>query len=174
MGGLDGPLSGHFLYRVSEGRWVEAHGAHSELGPAFSGLRRMMSRYRLTTTEHDFDFQGGLVGYLGYELKSETEGSAAHESAIPDAQMFFVDRFCVIDHQDNKLFICALSNELTESAQLGWLRRMSQNISDIQPEPLPPPTPFSPFQPRTSRQAYLEHIHKSLDEIRHGETMRCA
>ena len=49
MGGLDGPLSGHFLYRVSEGRWVEAHGAHSELGPAFSGLRRMMSRYRLTT-----------------------------------------------------------------------------------------------------------------------------
>ena len=71
------------------------------------------------------------MGYLGYELKSETEGSMT----IPDAQMFFVDRFCVIDHRDNKLFICALSNELTESAQLGWLRRMSQNISDIQPEP---------------------------------------
>ena len=86
-----------------------------------------MSRYRLTTTEHDLIFKV-VCGYLGYELKSETEGMA-HESVIPDAQMFFVDRFCVIDQQKNKLFLCALSNEVTQSAQLtGFEGRVRKSL----------------------------------------------
>lgn len=39
-----------------------------------------------------FDFWGGLVGYLGYELKSECGGSAAHHSWLPDAAVFLADR----------------------------------------------------------------------------------
>ena len=42
--------------------------------------------------ELPFDFWGGLVGYLGYELKAESGGSAAHTSALPDAAFFLADR----------------------------------------------------------------------------------
>lgn len=39
-----------------------------------------------------FDFWGGLVGYLGYELKAECGGAAAHHSCLPDAAVFLADR----------------------------------------------------------------------------------
>lgn len=39
-----------------------------------------------------FDFWGGLVGYLGYELKAESGGDAAHTSYVPDAAFFLADR----------------------------------------------------------------------------------
>lgn len=39
-----------------------------------------------------FDFWGGYVGYLGYELKAQAGGSAAHASELPDAALFRVDR----------------------------------------------------------------------------------
>ncbi len=42
--------------------------------------------------ELPFDFWGGLVGYLGYELKAETGGDAAHDSSVPDAAFFLADR----------------------------------------------------------------------------------
>lgn len=39
-----------------------------------------------------FDFWGGYVGYLGYELKAQCGGCAAHQSELPDAALFCIDR----------------------------------------------------------------------------------
>ena len=39
-----------------------------------------------------FDFCGGFVGYLGYELKAETCGNNTFQSPYPDAILFLVDR----------------------------------------------------------------------------------
>ena len=39
-----------------------------------------------------FDFAGGFVGYLGYELKAETCGDNMFSSPYPDASLFLVDR----------------------------------------------------------------------------------
>ena len=39
-----------------------------------------------------FDFSGGLVGYLGYELKAECGGRQAYTSSMPDAMLFLADR----------------------------------------------------------------------------------
>ncbi len=39
-----------------------------------------------------FDFWGGLVGYLGYELKAECGGRQAYTSSMPDAMLFLADR----------------------------------------------------------------------------------
>ena len=52
-------------------------------------------RARRATTSGDlpFDFNGGYVGYLGYELKAECGGDAAHASDAPDAAFVFADRF---------------------------------------------------------------------------------
>ena len=40
-----------------------------------------------------FDFCGGLVGYLGYELKAETCGDNTFQSPYPDASLWVVDRY---------------------------------------------------------------------------------
>ena len=42
--------------------------------------------------ELPFDFWGGLVGYLGYELKAACGGRQAHASPTPDAMLFLADR----------------------------------------------------------------------------------
>ena len=39
-----------------------------------------------------FDFWGGYVGYLAYELKAECGGANSHASATPDAALFLADR----------------------------------------------------------------------------------
>ena len=48
--------------------------------------------------ELPFDFWGGLVGYLGYELKAESGGSAVHTSNLPDAAFFLADRQASASH----------------------------------------------------------------------------
>ena len=40
-----------------------------------------------------FDFLGGWLGYLGYELKAQTCGSNTFRSPHPDASLFFIDRW---------------------------------------------------------------------------------
>lgn len=64
---------------------VTADGARvSEAGPLQDWLARFLAAHRLpeagSHTQLPFDFHGGLVGYLGYELKAETGGNRAHRS----------------------------------------------------------------------------------------------
>lgn len=42
--------------------------------------------------ELPFDFTGGFVGYLGYEMKAECGAIGSQISPHPDAAMFFTDR----------------------------------------------------------------------------------
>ena len=60
-------------------------------------LRQQLQRNRLeiydeTAQQLPFDFWGGYVGYLGYELKAECGGDNAHQAPTPDAAMFLADR----------------------------------------------------------------------------------
>ena len=60
-------------------------------------LKELLQAYKLPTSgslaeQLPFDFWGGLVGYLGYELKAELGGLHAHQAATPDAAMFLADR----------------------------------------------------------------------------------
>ncbi|GAB4816940.1 hypothetical protein N2152v2_003986 [Parachlorella kessleri] len=55
-----------------------------------------------------FDFWGGFVGYLGYELKAECGGSAVHASPLPDASLFLADRLLAVDHLEGDIYLLAL------------------------------------------------------------------
>ncbi|KAL3682963.1 hypothetical protein R1sor_000985 [Riccia sorocarpa] len=59
-----------------------------------------------------FDFCGGFVGYLGYELKVECGAEAnAHRSSMPDAAMFLADQMVVVDHVNDDIYVLALYQE---------------------------------------------------------------
>ncbi|GAA5798099.1 hypothetical protein HPULCUR_003499 [Helicostylum pulchrum] len=77
-------------------------------------------------TVPDLEFQAGLMGYFGYEMKRESlEGYVTPEQQLchcqnhgsvgcckcveePDAAFQFVDRFLVFDQVERKIYICCL------------------------------------------------------------------
>lgn len=99
MGGPGGPLWRKYLFQLSPNR---PHGspATAETGAGLltevkqdgtrqqhrCSLRQWLNEHMCTHAVRDtgedipFDFIGGLVGYLGYEMKAECGGSNAHDS----------------------------------------------------------------------------------------------
>lgn len=59
-----------------------------------------------------FDFWGGYVGYLGYELKAECGARFnRHKSELPDACYFFIDHFVAVDHSNHDVYAVVLYEE---------------------------------------------------------------
>jgi hypothetical protein len=72
--------------------------------PLLPYLEAVLYSHRLAVQEADaqalpFNMWGGLVGYLGYELKAECGGRMVHRSKTPDACFVLLDRLVVLDHQ---------------------------------------------------------------------------
>jgi para-aminobenzoate synthetase len=82
----------------------------------FDYLQAQMQQLRLTpdcaaaaAAELPFNFWGGFVGYLGYELKAECGGANAHAAPGPDAAWLFADRLLVVDHELGDVWLLALA-----------------------------------------------------------------
>jgi para-aminobenzoate synthetase len=67
-------------------------------------------------TSLPFEFLGGAVGYLGYELKCQTGGRMVHRSPNCDACFFLVDRFVCVDHHSDDVYVVAL-HDAAEAAE---------------------------------------------------------
>lgn len=78
-----------------------------------------------------FEFQGGLIGYLGYEMKAYTGGQIKHTSPYPDAQFVEVNRFLVQDHDEGRITLACLAESLPEAQN--WFNKLLQ---DIESKPL--------------------------------------
>ncbi len=55
-----------------------------------------------------FDFGGGFVGYIGYEMKEQCGGSRKFASSYPDACFFFADQMIAVDHTENTVYLIEL------------------------------------------------------------------
>ncbi len=74
MGGSKGPLAYHMTYRVAKQEITIT--SQSETctvirSPLLPFLRQRLAEARADCEEVPFDFVGGFVGYLGYELKQD-------------------------------------------------------------------------------------------------------
>jgi hypothetical protein len=63
-----------------------------------------------------FDFWGGFVGYLGYEVRAECGAPASrYASPLPDAALFLADHVVAADHSTGDVYLMALvADSLTE------------------------------------------------------------
>lgn len=183
LGPGDGPLTEHLHYDVAT-RTVTVRSAAGIRTEAVTGfldyLAEQTSTRSLTTVpEVPFEFTGGWVGYLGYELKAETGGSSAHPSTTADAQMVFADRLVTLDHRDRCTYLLTLSAAGGDTdAASGWLDSTASAVLAMQSSerrraagsraPLSAPPPG--VRSRHDDDAYRAAIAECLELITAGES----
>ncbi|NUT92937.1 MAG: aminodeoxychorismate synthase component I [Saccharothrix sp.] len=164
MGDASGPLARVATYDVWTGRVRVGDTEHA--GPFLSWLEDDLAAWRVEPPDVPFDFALGWVGYLGYELKAECGGEAAHRSEQPDAAFVFADRAVVFDHAERCAYLLTLSDED------GWLDRTTAFLSDFTAPPVEAPVPAraESVQLRHGRAHYLKLVDACQEAITAGET----
>jgi para-aminobenzoate synthetase len=155
MGDDSGPLGTTIFHRVGEEESIfdRLAGELERLKPAF-------------TPELPFEFQCGFAGWLGYELKAECEGEAAHASPLPDAAFVFAGRMVAFDHVTGRTYLLSLAEP--EAQQ--WIERTARRLETL---PLPAEEPDAgsiDFTLARTRERYLEEIAECKRLLAEGET----
>ncbi|WP_199578503.1 aminodeoxychorismate synthase component I, partial [Streptomyces sp. CRB46] len=177
MGDASGPLARIARADVQAGTvTVTADGTSRTVsGPFLSWLENDLAGLRTEVPELPFEFALGWVGCLGYELKAECGGDAAHRSPDPDAVLVFADRALVLDHRTDTGYLLALAEDGDEDAARSWLAEAAASLHGIAgrpPAPCPPVPECTagPVELRHDRDAYLKMIDVCQQEIAAGET----
>jgi para-aminobenzoate synthetase len=128
MGDDRGPLAELATYDVASGRVTirTAHGTEQADGPLLAYVDDQLRARRTTTAALPFEFNGGYVGYLGYELKAECGGEPAHREAAPDAALVLADRFVAFDHETGEQWLVAL--EAHDAPAGAWLEETAARL----------------------------------------------
>ncbi|EEE35603.1 para-aminobenzoate synthase component 1 [Rhodobacteraceae bacterium KLH11] len=133
--------------------------------------------------ELPFNFTGGLVGYLGYELKQLIfPDKNLHSSSEPDACLMFSDRFVAINQNDRCIYLVGLYKTPTDKADtIDWIqdakRKLSSAVSS-RPSKMPndalpisiESVPDVDFYLEKDRKQYIEAIAACKEHIRNGES----
>jgi para-aminobenzoate synthetase len=157
IGDDSGPLSAVVTYDVKE-RLVQLSrrggGVETRRESVFDFLTAALPGVRSTVAGLPFDFDCGFVGYLGYELKADCGGTAAHRATTPDAAFVFADRLVAFDHEEGCVYLLALPHPRAES----WLDETERRLKAL--PALPAPVPQGPVELRLHRSAkrYLGDI----------------
>jgi para-aminobenzoate synthetase len=125
-------------------------------------------------TQFPFNFNGGFIGYFGYELKSELGFKTSHNSDVPDAALLFSTRFLVIDHKENKIYIVAITKEEQERDTIKkWVNEIAEKLDHLKPVTVKNGNYVKDqlnFYSSQNHDTYIENIRKCLTEIKNGET----
>ena len=129
----------------------------------------------LAGPELPFEFDCGFAGWLGYELKAECGGDAAHESPLPDAAFVFADRMIAFDHAERAPTCSASPSPAARHEADEWLAATAARLARAAAacERLcDGDAPASPVELRLARprERYLEEIAECKRLLAEGET----
>ncbi|KAK4279689.1 hypothetical protein QN277_011428 [Acacia crassicarpa] len=149
----------------------------------FDFLNKEVQSFRYSEKDFEglpFDFHGGYIGYIGYDLKLECgDTSNRHKSRTPDACFFFADNLIAIDHLNDDVYILCIHDG--SQTMTPWLDDTEEKLMNLKnsvtremkrQEPLAPT--FSPlkagFVAEKSRKQYIDDVNKCLSYIKDGES----
>ena len=187
MGDGAGPLSEYVTYDVVEGAvTVQRHDEQRRVEAGFFDYLDSQLRARRTRTPAGlpFEFNLGYVGCLGYELKAQTGGHAAHRAETPDAALLFADRMLAIDHLEGACYLLALSEAGADTNALDWLDEAARTLRElprnghVRPHGasgaelvgMTDPAVTASVELRHDKDAYLDRIDECMHEIHDGES----
>jgi para-aminobenzoate synthetase component I len=135
----------------------------------FTALETLLKRYKLEPANDEPDFQGGLIGYLGYDLARHLEqlpNRTTDDLNWPEMRLHLADFVLAHDGLNQTWYAITLElpgfhgrekiwNEVLEQATHG----KSEPATFLASEPIS----------RTPNQTYLEHVQHTLEYIRAGD-----
>ncbi|MGH2363562.1 MAG: aminodeoxychorismate synthase component I [Chloroflexota bacterium] len=178
MGAPDGALSQIVSYRVhrNEVAITDSSGLRRTVAmDIFEWLKQTIASFSVASPEVPFDFVGGFVGYLGYELNASMGAAPLQASEHPDALLLFIDRFLVVDHEQCLVYVCQLVVHGASGRDRSWRDRVAAEVTqpsrpqtaDCQVFPAAKPPAF---RLRRGYQAYLADIELCKRELREGNS----
>ena len=178
LGGSDGPLAAQVYYDVAATETtVVRHGtAEVHRATIFDFLHQELGRYAGVTADLPFDFDCGVVGYLGYEVKADCGGTLVHRSSVPDAGFLFADRLIAVDHVEHCTYlVCLVDGDA--AAGRTWLDDVERLLEAVAARPAPATGPLraprsQPLEFYASRDeaTYLADIERCKQNLVEGET----
>ncbi|QWB23511.1 MULTISPECIES: aminodeoxychorismate synthase component I [Streptomyces] len=180
LGDDSGPLSEFVRYDVTAGRCeIERAGrpVRKVSASVFDYLKRQLTNRWVDATGLPFDFTGGYVGYLGYEVKADCGSPNRHRSPAPDAAWLFADRVIAVDHEEGFTYAVCLAEDTPQAAReaADWLEGALAELSCVATERAPLPVPSAPADPGAAepwlvrdRATYLADIEACQRELRAG------
>lgn len=149
----------------------------------FNFLNKELQSFQYDANDYKglpFDFYGGYIGYIGYDLKVECGvASNRHKSRTPDACLFFSDNLVVIDHHYGDVYILSIVDGNKNDTP--WLDGIEQKLLDLKTYPnkksisqgyrVSTDASFRPgFSTEKSREQYIKDIGKCQKFIKDGES----
>ncbi|GAB0108047.1 aminodeoxychorismate synthase component I [Nocardia sp. JMUB6875] len=178
LGDVSGPLAEVVRYRVGSGHVdIESAAGHRSVpGGILDYLSGELRRREIDFPEVPFDFAGGYVGYLGYEMKADCGAQAVHRAPTPDAQWIFADRLIVVDHEAGRTHLLALSEPESTAAAQDWLTATRAIVETLPTWENPAPLELhmdeatvAPFLTR-GRDRYLADVAACREQLLAGES----
>jgi para-aminobenzoate synthetase len=175
MGGAGGPLGACVTSDVGARELTVSRNGTTTVRHEgiFDFLRRVLARMSLPADDLPFDFNGGFVGYFGYELKADCDGDLAHTSPLPDAAFLLADRLIAFDHLEHKTYLVCITPSAHEAEARGWVSRTRRRL-DALPQLAPPAALGNGRTPEVhlsrSYEQYIADIRRCHELLADGET----
>jgi para-aminobenzoate synthetase component 1 len=145
-------------------------------GDALDGLASIIQRFGLARSDETPDpesppFQGGLIGYFGYDLAPRLERlprRVASDSRLPSLRFGLYDTFVLVDHQEGSSELWAV--DLLDEGPMSLEERLHRWWIDLK-EPLKPRagSKLSSVSSELGRDDYRRAVRKVLDYINAGD-----
>ncbi len=154
--------------RGQEIEYFSAGQCHKWSGDPLQALEqvRQEGQHRLGN-DTDWPFCGGLVGYIAYDMKNQLE--KLPQSAYDDLQVYdqywgVYDRFLMMDHSEDKLWMISLDKSGLKEMEAEIQSKMNANRE----------TPLHPvwmgeLSSNFSQEDYIKAIEKVLEHIHQGD-----
>ncbi|CAA0825362.1 Aminodeoxychorismate synthase- chloroplastic [Striga hermonthica] len=199
MGGKGGSLWRQLTFRLLNKRLDDMafnHGGHLSSEDAdgnitrsyledgfFNFLNKELQSFQYDSADYEglpFDFYGGFIGYIGYDLKVECGAHTnRHESKAPDACLFFADNLVAIDHHCDDIYILSIVENCASTTP--WMDKIEQKLLHIKLYPPKKPKSLSlklsqkksagnRFSADKSEEQYVSDIEKCQELIKEGES----
>jgi para-aminobenzoate synthetase len=148
------------------------NGSAQHTGDLFAYLKQRLTSVAVSGPPLPFDFNGGFVGYFGYELKVLCGSDSPHTSPHPDAYLMQAHRFLAVDHAAQEIYLVFLGHPTAQDAAAEWFRSVQARMAAI---PLSSAKSYRideslDFFPAHEEHEYLAKIERCRQAIKDGET----
>ncbi|MES2624581.1 MAG: aminodeoxychorismate synthase component I [Pseudomonadota bacterium] len=175
-GNPDHPSSRYEILAADPLFVLKTHGVHTSVTDTRSGQTRsstdnpfdVLATYcpvsRQNIAEgHELPFNGGAIGYFGYDLLNPGKPKKQPEINLPDMLVGIYDWAVIVDHDTKQTNVVFRNCE--DSRQLEILATLQNNTS----KKFPAFMLNSPFISNVSKEQYLEKFNRIIDYIHEGD-----